>query len=83
MRPIVKLSDGLIGLLLIMENVLTRSALRINFLPLRKTTVTVCFPTNVFIFPTYYMYKVNQKLKYIIINYERFYPTCICLLDVT
>lgn len=71
MRPIVKLSDGPIGLLLIMENVLTRSALRINFLPLRKTTVTVCFPTNVFIFPNYYIYKVNQKSKYIIINYER------------
>lgn len=50
MRPVVKLSDGPIGLLLIMENVLTRSAFRINFLPLRKTTVTVCFPTNVFIF---------------------------------
>lgn len=71
MRPIVKLSDGPIGLLLIMENVLTRSALRINFLPLRKTTVTVCFPTNVFFFPNYYIYKVNQKSKYIIINYER------------
>lgn len=68
MRPIVKLSDGPIGLLLIMENVLTRSALRINFLPLRKTTVTVCFPTNVFIFPNYYIYKVNQKKS---INYER------------
>lgn len=64
MRPIVKLSDGPIGHLLIMEKVLTRSALRINFLPLRKTTVTVCFSTNVFIFPKYYMYKVNQKLKY-------------------
>lgn len=71
MRPIVKLSDGPIGLLLIMENVLTLSALRINFLPLRKTTVTVCFPTNVFFFPNYYIYKVNQKSKYIIINYER------------
>lgn len=68
MRPIVKLSDGPIGLLLIMENVLTRSALRINFLPLRKTTVTVCFPTNVFIFPNYYIYKVNQKKKVLIMN---------------
>lgn len=72
LRPVVKLSDGPIGPLLIMGNVLTRSALRKNFLPLRKTTVTVCFPTNVFIFPNYYMYKVNQKSKYIIINYERF-----------
>lgn len=72
MRPVVKLSDGPIGLLLIMENVLPRSALRINFLPLRKTTVTVCFPKTYLFFPNFYMYKVNQKSKYIIINYERF-----------